>query len=716
MNWLRLCAGLLLLMCMLRPNSYGQGFAPVEARISSVSGSVLFCGGASDHGTMASRGQALSPGNMIVTTGGGRAVVALTDGSIVIVQPGSVVIFKDFHQADSLRELFAITLGQVRVKINHFAGKPNPYRMNSPTASIAVRGTEFTITVDRTGNTRVVVFDGAVEVSSLGDPSRKTLIERGQGVLVAPGFDFQMFTPSAGDLADRAKQGTSDRPAGTNEKAAAASGANGLPGGNGATGGSGSPQPFGGGASGQAAADRDSQTPRSQAGTYERYIAGLESLNGLPLLLRFNALPEGYLDSAENPAYATGFRAAEARLYALPAAGGTPQSLETFVGSGANAPANFAGSTQFSAFVPIDKGRFVLGGSATASYFTNGSLTSVGGPAEQTDLGSIVGAGPAVSTGKSISRFFAGSVLLATKIGANSFGLQVETLKGTGSLTSVTPDLDDPGQAPSQDSLTRSNILQTRFTLGFQRNITPRHTLGAFVRYGLIDAKNSDVFNYFQSDPQALSQTDSPGHTAEVGVRLRGEIRPKLYYGLEAAALGLSLRDALKTGGAPSSQQRDRANRESAGFGLLYMPARRTMLVGDFAFGVSDIGAVRQQHGSGLLLQNGTADSHFESLHIALQREIGTRYFLLASFMNVWQGNSLTYAVFPDSAGTAQPFSDALFSTSPTSYLSPGHLSDFGGGVRLSQDLLAQYIFSTNYGFSSPSHTLMLRYTFRAKR
>src|ERR1019366_1558357 len=118
--------------------------------------------------------------------------------------------------------------------------------------------------------------------------------------------------------------------------------------------------------------------------------------------------------------------------------------------------------------------------------------------------------------------------------------------------------------------------------------------------------------------------------------------------------------------------------------------------------------------GNSLLLQNGTADGNFESLHLAVQQEIGSRFFLLASFMNVWQSNSLNYLVYPNS-GT-QPFSDALFSTSPSSYLSPAHLSDFGGGMRLSKNFLVQYIFSTDYGFSSSSHTLMLRYTLRPKQ
>ena len=203
MKWRPIASALLLLTSLLCLKANGQGFSPVDAHISSVSGVVLFEGGVGQPGTVASRGLTLAPGNVVDTSGGGRAVVALTDGSIVVVEPGSVVVFKDFHQAGSLRELFDITVGQVRVKINHYAGKPNPYRMNSPTASIAVRGTEFSIQVDSGGQTRVIVYEGAVEVTSLNDPSHGTLIESGQGVLVAPGFDFQLFTPSARELDQR---------------------------------------------------------------------------------------------------------------------------------------------------------------------------------------------------------------------------------------------------------------------------------------------------------------------------------------------------------------------------------------------------------------------------------------------------------------------------------------------------------------------------------
>ncbi len=135
----------------------------------------------------------LNPGDRVDTRSGGRVVIDLSDGSMVVVEPQSVVVLKDFRQAESLRELFEITLGKVRVKINHFGGRPNPYRMNSPTASIAVRGTEFSIEVSPTGDTQVIVYEGAVQVTSLSDPSQSVLVEAGRGVLVQAGRDFHML-------------------------------------------------------------------------------------------------------------------------------------------------------------------------------------------------------------------------------------------------------------------------------------------------------------------------------------------------------------------------------------------------------------------------------------------------------------------------------------------------------------------------------------------
>src|SRR6202011_5697874 len=146
---------------------------------------------------VAKRGDVLTPGEEIDTRGGGHLTIELSDGSLVVVRPGSRVLLKDFRAANTLRELFEVLLGRVRVRINHFGGKPNPYRINSPTASIAVRGTEFSVAVNRAGDTEVLVYEGLVEVTSLSNPHHKVLVHPGQGVVVRPDRDIRFFAPSS---------------------------------------------------------------------------------------------------------------------------------------------------------------------------------------------------------------------------------------------------------------------------------------------------------------------------------------------------------------------------------------------------------------------------------------------------------------------------------------------------------------------------------------
>ena len=141
-------------LCTLVSHLAAQSGA-VVARAASVTGAAVVSGSGGLFSLTA--GFQLNPGDRVDTRNGGRVVIDLSDGSMVVVEPQSVVVLKDFRQAESLRELFEITLGKVRVKINHFGGRPNPYRMNSPTASIAIRGTEFSIEVSASGDTQVVV-------------------------------------------------------------------------------------------------------------------------------------------------------------------------------------------------------------------------------------------------------------------------------------------------------------------------------------------------------------------------------------------------------------------------------------------------------------------------------------------------------------------------------------------------------------------------------
>jgi hypothetical protein len=553
---------------------------PVVARAASVSGpSVL--SNASGVAVGLTPGYILNPGDRIDTRGGGRVVIDLSDGSMVVVQPESVIVLKDYRQAGSLRELFEITIGMVRVKINHFAGRPNPYRMNSPTASIAVRGTEFSIQVDQQGRTQVMVYEGAVEVSSLTDPDRRTLVEAGRGVLVS-GQDFHIFfvtspnRPGGGDGDGDHKPPLAMAPPQGNPAPAA-------------------PLQH------DNAHDKDGDSPRANASVYDRYIAGLADLSKAPFLYRFNAFPEAHLDSLENPAAASQFTTGEGRFFFLPTFAGVrelQESQEAF-GPGGTLPGDYSISPQFSMFTPVGGG-YTVGGAVAVSRVGNTTL------------------GDAYTPGSSSSAtFFSGALAAAKRVGADSFGIEFDTLRGTGSLASGPND-------------TASSITQDRLTAGYTRDLGHGTTLGLFYRYAFIHA----------GDASAMAATTSAGHSSETGLRLRGVLSRRLSYGVAALWTGVSLRQQFSMTSIFAPWLPYRQQRTTLALGLGYSLNRRTMLSFDLAGGV----AQRQSAG------------RFGSGHVSVQTDVTRRLFASASYLNLWQRQGASW--FPGNYPIGRHFSD----------------------------------------------------------
>ena len=98
-----------------------------------------------------------------------------------------------------------------------------------------------------------------------------------------------------------------------------------------------------------------------------------------------------------------------------------------------------------------------------------------------------------------------------------------------------------------------------------------------------------------------------------------------------------------------------------------------------------------------------------------MQSDITRRLFLTASFLNVWQAHNLNVSLFPDRFGNTTNVEDAFFPMNPTAAQYRPRFSDFGAGWRFTRNLFAQYVYSTDYGASSATHTLMLRYTFHLR-
>jgi hypothetical protein len=152
-----------------------------SARVLSVEGQVEIRRRPSDQPqiqTIAFRvNDELKAGDTIITGRKGRLVLGLSDGSQAVIAQQTTVVIKDLSQ--SPRTLFNVVRGKTRVYIEKLGGRPNPYRVNTPTAVIAVRGTIFDVLVEE-DETQVFLHEGEVEVTSKMAPDRPVFLFAGQ--------------------------------------------------------------------------------------------------------------------------------------------------------------------------------------------------------------------------------------------------------------------------------------------------------------------------------------------------------------------------------------------------------------------------------------------------------------------------------------------------------------------------------------------------------
>jgi hypothetical protein len=138
------------------------------------------------------------------------------------------------------------------------------------------------------------------------------------------------------------------------------------------------------------------------------------------------------------------------------------------------------------------------------------------------------------TSGSSSGTFYSGSLVAARHFGANSFGVELSSLKGTGSISSVTTEANGPGYIAEERSRSLSDISQTRFTAGYSRDLSRSVKLGLFYRYAFIHADDHDVSHTINDLPLGLNATRTTGHSSEFGLRVRG-LTPRLSYGFAAA-------------------------------------------------------------------------------------------------------------------------------------------------------------------------------------
>src|SRR5882762_5696501 len=127
------------------------------------------------------RGEQLPPGT-ILDTGSGRLLLRLSDGSEVIVRAHTRLQVQQPSLTDPC--YFQLLLGRIRALINKRTGGAVPFELGTPSAVIAVRGTQFDVEVNARNVTEVDVVDGLVEVYGRN--------AAGGSVLLEPGFSTRV--------------------------------------------------------------------------------------------------------------------------------------------------------------------------------------------------------------------------------------------------------------------------------------------------------------------------------------------------------------------------------------------------------------------------------------------------------------------------------------------------------------------------------------------
>ena len=156
----------LILFCFLSLMTTAAIAQSVTIMVASIQGSVEITRFSSSWARIVkvSANDNLVAGDIVKTNANSRVVLKLSDNSQAIISEKSTVEIKDTTSPP--RAIFNVIRGKTRVKIEKLGGKPNPYRVTTPTTVIAVRGTEFDVLV-KDEETKVYVNEGEVSVTSI---------------------------------------------------------------------------------------------------------------------------------------------------------------------------------------------------------------------------------------------------------------------------------------------------------------------------------------------------------------------------------------------------------------------------------------------------------------------------------------------------------------------------------------------------------------------
>jgi hypothetical protein len=147
-------------------------------------------------------GETLPPGT-VLETGGGKLLLQLADGSQVLIRAHTRLTLEQPAPTD--RGYFQLLLGRIRAIITKRTGGAPPFELGTPSAVIAVRGTQFEVGVNQRQETDVDVSEGVVEVTGRRSGT-SVLVHAGYSTRVGMDTPPEMPGPTA-EMHSRAANG-----------------------------------------------------------------------------------------------------------------------------------------------------------------------------------------------------------------------------------------------------------------------------------------------------------------------------------------------------------------------------------------------------------------------------------------------------------------------------------------------------------------------------
>lgn len=164
-----------ILLMLLLSGAAGKGLIGAEpVTLSFYLGTVQVRTGAAGEWQAAAFGQGLKTGDQIKTFEESRAELKIGSGGVTRIGENSLYTIKEASvTAESITCSGELSIGKVWSNVKKLAKTKSQFKVHSPTAIAAIRGTIYNLESDADSTATVKVYDGEVEVKPPSPPPSK---------------------------------------------------------------------------------------------------------------------------------------------------------------------------------------------------------------------------------------------------------------------------------------------------------------------------------------------------------------------------------------------------------------------------------------------------------------------------------------------------------------------------------------------------------------